>query len=132
VSLEKLTKSLGSCASRCNIVLSGVKVLRDHVNLVCDTAATVYRMERGPWHFGWKLNSERRGVSKRRQEAEHHLCMKKARNSTNLLVRGAWPSRGLPFVKEHQRGLVGTLRGSGYLGKNTGVVHESLLSLLTL
>jgi hypothetical protein len=27
---------------------------------------------------------------------------------------------------------VGTIRGSGYLGKNTDVIHESLLSLLSL
>jgi hypothetical protein len=26
----------------------------------------------------------------------------------------------------HQRGLIGTLRGSGYLGKNTSVIHGSL------
>jgi hypothetical protein len=32
----------------------------------------------------------------------------------------------------HQRGLVGTLRGSGYLGKNTVVIHESLHLYLAL
>ena len=31
-------------------------------------------------------------------KAEHHLCMEKARDSTWLLDRGAWPSRGLPFA----------------------------------
>jgi hypothetical protein len=34
------------------------------------------------------------------------------RLSIELLDRGAWPSRGLPFAQRHQRGLVGTLRGS--------------------
>jgi hypothetical protein len=48
------------------------------------------------------------------------------RLSTELLDRGALPSRGLPFACGHQRGLLGILRGSGYLGKNTGVIHESL------
>jgi hypothetical protein len=43
-----------------------------------------------------------------------------------LLVRGAWPSRGLPFMYGHQRGLVETLPGSGYFGKNTSGVHENL------
>jgi hypothetical protein len=52
--------------------------------------------------------------------------------STELPNRGAWPSRGLPFAYGHQQGLVGNLRGFGYLGKNTGVIHESLLSLLAL
>jgi hypothetical protein len=32
----------------------------------------------------------------------------------------------------HQRGLAGILCGFGYLGKNTGIIHESLLSLLAL
>jgi hypothetical protein len=49
-----------------------------------------------------------------------------------LLERGAWPSCRLPFAYGHQRGLGGTLRGFGYLDKNIGDVHESLLSLLAL
>jgi hypothetical protein len=49
-----------------------------------------------------------------------------------LLDRGAWPSHGLPFALGHQRGLVGILRGSGYLGKNTGIIHESLHLYLAL
>jgi hypothetical protein len=52
--------------------------------------------------------------------------------STELLDRGAWPSRGLPFVQGHQRGLVETLRGSGYLDQNTSVIHESLHLYLVL
>jgi hypothetical protein len=39
------------------IVPSGVRVLRDRDNLVCVTAATVYRRERGPRCFGRKLDS---------------------------------------------------------------------------
>jgi hypothetical protein len=52
--------------------------------------------------------------------------------STELLYRGAWPSCGLPFALGHQRALVRTLRGSGYLGKNTDVIHESLCLDLAL
>jgi hypothetical protein len=39
------------------IVPSGTRVLRDRDNRVCVTAATVYRRERGPRCFGWKLDS---------------------------------------------------------------------------
>jgi hypothetical protein len=35
-------------------------------------------------------------------------------------------------VLQHQKGLVGTLHGSGYLGKNTGIIHESLHLYLAL
>jgi hypothetical protein len=44
--------------SGCNIVPSAARVLRDRVNCVCDTAATVYRRERVPQRFGVKLDSE--------------------------------------------------------------------------
>jgi hypothetical protein len=54
------------------------------------------------------------------------------RLSTELLDRGGWPSRELPFTYEHQQGLVGTLRGSGYLGKNIDAIHKSLYLYLTL
>jgi hypothetical protein len=54
------------------------------------------------------------------------------RLSTELLDRGVWPSRGLPFAHGHQRGLVRTLRCSRYLDKNTGVIHESLHLYLAL
>ena len=33
-------------------------VLRDHTNRVCGVAATMYRREQGPRHFGQKLDSE--------------------------------------------------------------------------
>jgi hypothetical protein len=69
------------------------------------------------------------GSVREEPEAEHHL---RVRLSMKLLDRGAWPSRGLPFAYGHQRGLVGTLCGSGYLGKTTDVIHESLLSLLAI
>jgi hypothetical protein len=49
-----------------------------------------------------------------------------------LLDRGAWHSHELPFAYGHQRGLVRTLRGSAYLDKNTGVIHESLHLYLVL
>jgi hypothetical protein len=53
-------------------------------------------------------------------------CGEGKRLSSELLVRDAWLSHGLPFTYGHQRGLDGTLRSSGYLSKNTGVVHGSL------
>ena len=61
------------------------------------------------------------------QEVEHHLRVEKACNSLrsySTVVLG--PRVGFPLRRGHQRGLVGTLRGSGYLGKNTGVIQESL------
>jgi hypothetical protein len=67
--------------SRCNIVPSGAKVLRGHVNRVYDTAATVYRRERGPRRFGHKLDSGDGGSIWEEPEAEHHLRMEKAHNS---------------------------------------------------
>jgi hypothetical protein len=54
------------------------------------------------------------------------------RLSTELLDRGAWPSRGLTFMYGHQRGLVGTLHGSRYLDKNTSIMYESLHLFLSL
>jgi hypothetical protein len=39
------------------IVPSGARVLRDRDNRVYVTAATVYRRERGPRRFDWKLDS---------------------------------------------------------------------------
>jgi hypothetical protein len=57
VSLEKPTKLIGSCVIHCNIVPSGVRVLRDCDNRVYVTPATVYRKERGPRRFGRKLDS---------------------------------------------------------------------------
>jgi hypothetical protein len=87
----------------------------------------VYRRKRGPQHFGWKLDSEDCG--ERPSEAGSGAPLARGedpRLSTELLDRGVWPSRGLPYAYEYQRGLVGTLRGSRYLGKNIGVIHERL------
>ena len=39
----------------------GLVVLQDHTNCVCGVAATVYRREQGPRHFGRKLDSEDSG-----------------------------------------------------------------------
>ena len=36
----------------------GLVVLQDHTNRVCGVAATVYRMEQGPWRLGQKLDNE--------------------------------------------------------------------------
>jgi hypothetical protein len=83
--------------------------------------------------FGRKLNS---GDGRERlRGAENGAPLARGegpRLSTELLDCDAWPSRGLPSALGHQRGLVGTLRGSGYLGKNTSVIHESLHLYLAL
>jgi hypothetical protein len=83
--------------------------------------------------FGQKLNS---GVGEERPRgAESEAPLARGEGSwlsTELLDRGAWPSRGFSFAYRHQRGLVGTLRGSGYLSKNTGIIQESLHLYLTL
>jgi hypothetical protein len=36
----------------------GLVVLRDHTNIVCGMAATMYQREQGLWPFGQKLDSE--------------------------------------------------------------------------
>jgi hypothetical protein len=115
------------------IVPSEARVLQDLDNRVCVTAATVYRRERGPRHFGRKLDSGDDGERPRGAGSRAPLARGEGSwLSTELLDRGAWPSRGLPFAYGHQGGLVGTLLSSGYLGKHTGVIHESLHLYLTL
>jgi hypothetical protein len=103
VRLAKPTKPLGSYTSHCNIVPSGVGVLRDHINRVCGAAATIYRRERGPCHFGWKLDSEDGGERSRGLESgaplAHEDGGERSRGlesgapwlSMELLVHGAWP-----------------------------------------
>jgi hypothetical protein len=83
--------------------------------------------------FSRKLDSGDGGERPRGAESGAPLAHGEGpRLSTELLDRGAWPSLGLPFVQGYQRGLVETLRGSGYLGKNTDVIHESLHLYLAL
>jgi hypothetical protein len=84
----------------------------------------VYRGERGPRHFGQNLDSGDAGSVREEPEAEHHLRVEKARGSLrnySTVVLG--PRVGFPLYKGKQRGLVGTLHGSGYLGKNTSVIQ---------
>jgi hypothetical protein len=81
------------------IVPSGARVLRDHDNRVCVTTATVYRRERGPRRFDRKLDSGDGGERPRGAKSGAPLaCGEGPQLSTGLLDRGAWPSRGLPFV----------------------------------
>jgi hypothetical protein len=81
------------------IVPSGASVLRDRDNCVCVTAATVYRRERGPRLIGRKLDSEDDGERPRGAGSGAPLARGEGpRLSTELLDRGAWPSRGLPFA----------------------------------
>jgi hypothetical protein len=107
--------------------------------------APIHRIEiNGPNSLSCTRGNEARDVSAessqwRRQERPRGArsgaplaCGEGPRLSIELLDRGAWPSRGLPLAYGHQRGLVGTLRGSGYLGKNISVIHESLHLYLAL
>jgi hypothetical protein len=99
VSLEKTTKPLGSCVSHCNIVLSGARVLRDRDKRVCVTADTAHRRERAPRRFDRKLDSGDNG--KRPRGAGRRAPLARGEGpmlSTELLDRGAWPSRELPFA----------------------------------
>jgi hypothetical protein len=84
--------------SRCNCT-DGARFLRDRDNQVCVTATTGYQRERGPRRFGRKLDSgdgeeHPRGAGSRESLARGEGL----RLSTELLDRGAWPSRGLPFA----------------------------------
>jgi hypothetical protein len=65
-------------------------------------------------------------------KAEHHLRVEKTRDSLrSYSTEVLGPRVGFPLLRA-QRGLVKTLRGSGYPGKNTGVIHESLHLYLAL
>jgi hypothetical protein len=75
------------------------RVLRDRDNRVCVTAATVYRRERDPRRFGRKLVSGDDGECPRGAGSGAPLARGEGLLlSTELLDRGAWPSRGLPFA----------------------------------
>jgi hypothetical protein len=81
------------------IIPSGARVLRDHDNRVCVMVATVYRRERGPRRFGRKLDSGDGGERPRGARSGAPLARGEgSRLFTELLDRGAWPSRGLPFA----------------------------------
>jgi hypothetical protein len=59
----------------------------------------MYRRERGPWCFGSKLDSGDGGERPRGAGSGAQLEHGEgSRLSTELLDRGAWPLRGLPFV----------------------------------
>jgi hypothetical protein len=59
----------------------------------------MYRRERGPRRSGWKLDSGDDGESPRGSGSGAPLARGEGlRLSTELLDRGAWPSRGLPFA----------------------------------
>jgi hypothetical protein len=98
VSLEK-PHNPSALARAIVIVPSGVRVLRDRDNRVCVTAATVYRRERGPQRFDRKLDSGDGGERSRGARSGAPLARGEGtRLTTELLGRGAWPSRGLPFA----------------------------------
>jgi hypothetical protein len=61
--------------------------------------ATVYRRERGPRRFSRKLDSGDGGEHSRGAGSGAPFARGEGTElSTELLVRGAWPSRGLPFT----------------------------------
>jgi hypothetical protein len=81
------------------IVPSGARVLRDRDNRVCAMTATVYRSERGPRRLDQKLDSGDGGERLRGAGSGAPLARGEGpRLSMELLDRGAWPSRGLPFA----------------------------------
>jgi hypothetical protein len=81
------------------IVLSAARVLRDRDNRVCVMPATVYWRERVPRCFGRKIDSGDGGERPRGAGSGAPLARGEGtRLSTELLDRGAWPSRGLPFA----------------------------------
>jgi hypothetical protein len=82
------------------IVPSGARVLRDRDNRVCVTTANVYRREQGLRRFGRKLDSGDNGERPRGAGSRAPLARGEGpRLSTELLDRGAWPLRGLPFAR---------------------------------
>jgi hypothetical protein len=82
----------------------------------------VYQRERDPRRFGRKLDS---GVGGERLRGVGSGAPLARGECPRLSTEALGPRVGVP-LRRHQRGLVGTLRGSGYLGKNTDVIHESL------
>jgi hypothetical protein len=98
VSLEKTHNPL-ALVRAVVIVPSGARVLRECDNLVCFMAATMYGRERGSRRFGWKLDSGDGGERPRGVGSGAPLVRGEGSwLSTELLDRGAWPSRGLPFA----------------------------------
>jgi hypothetical protein len=98
VSLEK-PHNPSALARAIVIVLSGARVLRDHDNRVCVMAAAVYQREQGPRHFNRKLDSGDGGEHP--SGARSRVPLARGEGpwlSTELLNRGAWPTRGLPFA----------------------------------
>jgi hypothetical protein len=89
-----------SALARANVIVtSGARVLRDHDNRVCVTAATVYQRERGPRRFDRKLDSGDGRERPRGAGSGAPLAQGEGPQlSTELLNRGAWPLRGLPFA----------------------------------
>jgi hypothetical protein len=70
------------------------------------------------------------GSVREEPEAEHPLHVEKAHGSLRSYSTEVLGQASL--CAGHQRELVWTLRGSRYLGKNTGVIHESLHLYLAL
>jgi hypothetical protein len=80
------------------IVRSGVRVLRDRDNRVCVTAATVYRRERGPQCFDWKLDTGDGGERPRGVGSGAPLARGEGPRLYGFTRPWCLPSRGLPIV----------------------------------
>ena len=88
----------------------GLVVLRDHTNRICGVAATMYRREQGPRHFGRKLDSEdgREHLGEAYRKARRRpICAWGRPEAIHGVTRpGAWPLQGIPY-EGLQRGLGG-------------------------
>ena len=114
---------LGACAHHC-CTSEGLVVLRDHTNRCCGVAVTVYQREQGPRCFSQKLDNEDGGEhlgEACRKARWRPTCAWGRPEAIHEVTRlRAWPLRGAPTRTR------GSLRGSRYLDKNTGVVDGSL------
>jgi hypothetical protein len=98
VSLEK-SHNPSALVRTVVIVPSGARVLRDRDNRVHVMAATMNWREQDPRRFDRKLDSGDAGERPRGAGSGAPLAHgKDSRPSMELLDRGAWPLRGLPFA----------------------------------
>jgi hypothetical protein len=105
VSLDKPIKPLGSCASRCNIASSGVRVF--------NTISIAFVIQPLPCTRGNEARGVLAGSSivktagsiRGEPKVEHHLCMEKARDSLwSYASMVLSPRVGYPFVRKMDLG----------------------------
>jgi hypothetical protein len=99
VSLENPTKPLGSCTSHCNIVSSGAKVLRTMTTeFLSQPPPCTKRNEARSISAGSSIVKTAGSVQEEAGSGAPLVRGEGLRLSIELLVRGAWPSLGLPFA----------------------------------